>query len=983
MANDDGIKFQVRLATDKIKSDFASASTEINNFGNSVAKAFGAITLGAVSKELFDFGKSAIQTGIEFNQSMSQVAVTMGLTREQMEETGGTYEKLSDFAREMGATTTFSASESAEALNYMALAGLSAEESIGLLPDVLKASVAGSMDLASASDMITDTMSALGIELENSTAYLDAMLKTSQNSNTSFAQLGEAFLTVGASAKILAGGYEEASTAIGLLGNAGTKGSEAGTSLRNIILSLTAPTDAAADALTSLGVSVFDTEGNMRSLEDVFTDLKSTLDTKSLEEQQKILNTIFNKTDLADVGTLMSSLGDTWDDLEEKVKNSSGALEDANEIMSNTPEAKIANLSSAYEALQLVFAETLVPVITEGIEALTALITLFNESPEAVQKLAVIGTVLTAIGTAIGALVIFIGSVVSAIGAIGTALAPIGGILSTLGATFTTVFTAIAGAISLPVVAVVALVAAIAGIGVAVYKNWEDIKVWTSDLVSSLSEFFSGLGESISSAFGGIVDSVKEKFDTIKATVTEVINAIVEEIQNKFSAIADYFSDIANSISDFFNAIYELVVAVFDLINAVVQVGLDEMKAKFSEVFEKIKEIISPIVDFFKEKIDIINTYITDKVNIVVSFIKEKIDAIYNIVNPIIEKIKGLVNSLYTALSDEINEFVETIKEKLSEIVNSVTEKVDAIVNLFKNGVDSIKNFFIDLKNDALQLLDDIKNAITGVFDGFTSKISAITSKISDLTSKITGTTKSADNVTTQSSENIPKHKLGLDEVPYDDYLAYLHKGEAVLTAQEAEAWRNGQVSTQSATTQTSTQSALMPTSEATTSGSSVDTFASAFDVATAYVTTFFASLDEMMSNSLANAIELINQLTSIEDLSIGSSGVITVDTGSIEPTTSVSELTSNTKNETSSESGIIEKLFNDWSKSATDSFNDYIRAYESQVQAGASTSEVGTSTLNNNTSVTLEVSGKELAKTVVEEINDITIRTGKSPLLA
>ena len=214
-------------------------------------------------------GVASIKTAADFESSMSQVAATMGMTSQEIENGSKDYEKLEKAARDMGSATQYSASEAAEALNYLALAGYDVDRSVETLPIVLNLAAAGGIDLASASDMVTDAMSALGDTAGTAENFVDKMAKTSQKSNTSIAQLGEAILTVGGTAKTLAGGTTELNTALGILADNGIKGAEGGTALRNMILSLSAPTDTAAEKMEELGLKVFDANGNMRPMNDL------------------------------------------------------------------------------------------------------------------------------------------------------------------------------------------------------------------------------------------------------------------------------------------------------------------------------------------------------------------------------------------------------------------------------------------------------------------------------------------------------------------------------------------------------------------------------------------------------------------------------------------------------------------------------------------------------------------------------------------
>lgn len=261
-----------------------------------------------------ELAKGAISVGMDFESGMSQVAATMGMTTQEIAGGSEAYTKLENAAKEAGNTTQFSATQAAEALNYMALAGYDADKAVETLPTVLNLAAAGGMDLATASDMVTDSMSALGDKAGTTESFVDKMAKTSQKSNTSVQQLGEALLSVGGTAKSLAGGVTEANTVLGIFADSGTKGAEGGTALRNVILSLTAPTDTAKKKMQELGLEVFDANGNMRPLNETFQDLNGILGNMTQGEQTEVLNTIFNKVDLKSVNALLANSGERFNE---------------------------------------------------------------------------------------------------------------------------------------------------------------------------------------------------------------------------------------------------------------------------------------------------------------------------------------------------------------------------------------------------------------------------------------------------------------------------------------------------------------------------------------------------------------------------------------------------------------------------------------------------------------------------------------------
>lgn len=343
------------------------AKTAMSSLGTGIKKG-----LAAARTAMVGFGKSAVTAGLQFDTSMSQVAATMGKSTDEIKD-------LREFAKKMGSETAFSASEAADALNYMALAGYNSKTSMKMLPNVLNLAAAGNINLAEASDMVTDAQSALGLKIDETSELVDKMAKASSKTNTSVAQLGEAMLTVGGTAKNLKGGTTELSVALGLLADNGIKGSEGGTALRNIILSLSAPTDKASEALKALGVEVFNEQGNMRDLESIFTDLNASLSTMSQGEQTQVLNKIFNKVDLKSANALLGTSVDRWDEVTTEINNATGAAQKMAGTQLDNLNGNITIFRSALEGVQIEISERLTPTLndfvkigTKGLSDITA-----------------------------------------------------------------------------------------------------------------------------------------------------------------------------------------------------------------------------------------------------------------------------------------------------------------------------------------------------------------------------------------------------------------------------------------------------------------------------------------------------------------------------------------------------------------------------------------------------------------------------------
>lgn len=353
---------------------YGKISIDTSGFMSALSIAQKAISVTA--KAVTNFAKSSVQTGMTFDKSMSQVAATMGKTVDEISD-------LREFAKKMGSETAFSASQAADALNYMALAGYDVETSMNMLPNVLNLAASGGMELARASDMITDTQSALGLSLSQTAELVDKMAKGASKTNTSVGQLGDAMLTVGGTAKMLSGGTTELATALGLLADNGTKGAEGGTALRNIILSLSAPTDKAAAALEDLGVQAFDNNGKMRDLQSIFADFNSALSDMTDAKKTQTLNSIFNKVDLKSVNALLATSTDRWKEVSNAIDNAAGSAEEMAKTQLDNLSGDITIFNSALEGAQIALSDKLTPTLRKfvqfGTDGLSRLTTAFNE----------------------------------------------------------------------------------------------------------------------------------------------------------------------------------------------------------------------------------------------------------------------------------------------------------------------------------------------------------------------------------------------------------------------------------------------------------------------------------------------------------------------------------------------------------------------------------------------------------------------------
>ena len=350
-------------------SGFIKGLNSIKSVAGNAAK-MAAVVIGKATTAITAFGASAVRTGMNFDSAMSQVAATMGKSVDEIQD-------LRDFAKEMGAKTAFSASQAAEALNFMALAGYDAKKSMQMLPNVLNLAAAGGMELARASDMITDTQSALSLTMEETTDLVDQMAKTASKTNTSVSQLGDAMLTVGGTAKTMKGGTVELAAALGILADNGTKGAEGGTALRNVLMTMSSAKF--EKTFGALGVSAYDSEGKMRELKDVLADMNAVMSNMTDKEKTQLISKTFNKFDLKNVNALLATSTERWDKLTTEISEASGASEAMAETQLDNLTGNVTKLKSAYEGVQIEISDKLTPTLndfvklgTEGLSDITS-----------------------------------------------------------------------------------------------------------------------------------------------------------------------------------------------------------------------------------------------------------------------------------------------------------------------------------------------------------------------------------------------------------------------------------------------------------------------------------------------------------------------------------------------------------------------------------------------------------------------------------
>jgi TP901 family phage tail tape measure protein len=581
-------------------------------------KMLGAIGLAA---GVASFGKESVQAGMQFDASMAQVAATMGTTVDQIGD-------LREFAQQMGATTKFSASQSADALNYMALAGYDAQTSMAMLPNVLNLAAAGNMDLAQASDMVTDTQSALGLSLDETTALVDKMAAASSTTNTSVSQLGDALLTVGGTAKNLSGGTTEAAQALGLLADNGIKGSEGGTALRNVLLGLSS--DKFEKTFGAMGVAAYDAEGNMRSLKDIFGDMNTAMADMTVEEKTEALSSAFNKVDLKSLNALLGTNAERWDEVSEKIDGSAGAAQKMADTQLDNLSGDVTTFQSALEGLQIKISDAITPALrgftqlgTSALGGLTEAMGWVNEQ-------------LSAFGDALTSTIDFEGFK-AAFDAVGQAISNAFGGTATVNVTS---FGQMVGNVINGLVPVIQGAAPIIG-GVA----------------SVVSAAVTYLSERIN-----MLVAFVQQF--VIPIATDVFNAVAPVMSQLASAVGDALSTVSGLFSEACTAVFGDAQANFPAMAATVRGAMSTVKAVVGPVLSTVRSVVSSVFNGVKSVASAVWPVVSGVVKTAAGAIKSAINGIKSVVGGV----KSTFNSIKSAMTDPINKAKDTVKGVIDKI---------------------------------------------------------------------------------------------------------------------------------------------------------------------------------------------------------------------------------------------------------------------------------------------------------------------------
>lgn len=651
----------------------------------------------------------AVKKAAGFESAMSSVAAVSGAT-------GKDFDLLSAKAREMGASTSFSATDAANGLEYMALAGWDTNQMLSGIEPVLHLAEAGALDLGRASDLVTDSMSALGVEVGDLDGYLDKVAQTSRKSNTDIDALMEALIVAGGKFRELNVPLEESNAMLGVLANRGFKGSEAGTAMNAILTRLTATTGPSAEALADLGISAFDSEGNFRGLEAVMKDVESALSEMDDEQRSHYQTQIAGLNHGKAFSAMLDGMSGEYDDLKGSIKDSDGALQEMRDTMKDNLQGALENLSSAFEEMMISIGSALLPVVKDLTAWLQKAADWFNNLDDSTKENIAKFTALA------GAIMLVVGPLMMVIGFIPNIVSGFMHVIR--------VVKLVGKAIALLTSPVGIAIAAVAGLAFLVYKYWDEIKAFTIESWNAIKEFFSELWESIK----------------------EIFTAVWEPIKEAWSTAVEWLQELWNGIGEFFSELWQGVTEVF------------------TSFVDGMKEIFSPITEFFSEILGTVSEVFTENWNVLTEFLSETWENITTIASAAWELIKNVILGPILLLINLITGDMEEFSANLEAIWGNIKEAAGRIWGALKDQVSKLmeslgeilSNIWDGMKRVASIAWEGMKSAASKIWNGIKSLGSTIWNGIketvSDLANKAKeGAIKAWDTLKEKTSEAFNK----------------------------------------------------------------------------------------------------------------------------------------------------------------------------------------------------------------------------------
>ncbi len=770
------VQAYLKATDNNFVSTFKDAAKQVQNFQNNtnstmstvgqVATSAGKTLTKAVTVPIVGIGIAAAKVGGDFESQMSRVKAISGAT-------GSAFEELRQQAIDLGAKTAFSAKESASGMENLASAGFNAKEIMEAMPGLLDLAAVSGGDVALASENAATALRGFNLDASQAGHVADVFAKAAADTNAEVGDMGEAMKYIAPVANSMGLSIEEVSAAIGIMSDAGIKGSQAGTSLRGALSRLAKPTDMMQAKMDELGLSFYDSEGKMKPLKDQIGMLKDAFKGLTPEQQQNALVTLYGQESLSGMMALIDKGPDKLGKLTESLKNSDGAADKMARTMQDNMNSSLEQMMGAFESAAIVIQKILAPAVRKVADAVSGLVDKFVSAPEPVQKMIVtIGLIVAAIGP----LLLIIGKAIKIFQTMKVGFLALRSGLALIGSSFT--------AISLPVLGIIAAIAAVIAIGILVYKNWDKISKFGKEVWANVKKFASDAAEGIKEKWGDItqwfsdtwnnlksgakglwdgtiqgaknsVDSVKNAWNGIKEwftnlwkgttsglasawdSVTTTLAPFVETIKTTFQPMLDFFSGLWDQVKTIFSSAWEIIKTVvmgpvlllIDLITGDFNQFKEDFAMLWQTLFTNIQTLVTTyvqiIVGFFTAWGQTVSNIWSTVVDTIQSLWGAFTTWVINMAKSIVDGIVNGWNSFKQGTVDLWNATIQWVKDTWASFKQWVIDSANAIVNGVKQGWENLKQGTIDLWNGMVEGLkgiwDGLKQSVSDLIDNVVS----------------------------------------------------------------------------------------------------------------------------------------------------------------------------------------------------------------------------------------------------------------------
>ena len=760
---------QEAATTNTALSKIDVAGQKMEAVGNSIAGA-GKKMMG-VTTVIGGVGVAAVKTAADFDSAMSQVAAVSGAT-------GKDFDALRNKAREMGAKTKFSATEAAEAMNYMAMAGWKTEDMLSGIEGIMNLAAASGEDLATTSDIVTDALTAFGLSAKDSGHFADILAAASSNANTNVSMMGETFKYCAPIAGALGFSAEDTAEAIGLMANAGIKSSQAGTALRTIMNNLAGDVKISGKAIGDVTIATTNADGSMRDLSNILADCRSAFGNLTESEKAQAAESLVGKNAMSGFLALMNAGEGDIEKLSSAIENCDGSAEKMAMTMQDNLAGQITILKSQLQELAISFGDILMPAIRSIVSKLQGFVDKLNGMDEGTKRTIVTIALLVA---SIGPLLIIIGTTISKIGvamqgfvklANGISKLKIAiqggtGVLGKLGAAL--------GGISAPVLAVVAVIAVLVAAFVHLWKTNEGFRdaiigTWTrikdtisgfcqgivdrlnalgfqfTDIVDVLKAVWNGFCQILAPIFEGVFNNIANILSTVTGVITGILDVFIGIFTGNWSqawnGIKEIFSSIWNGISSFFSNILNVIKGVADVVLGWFGTSWNEVWTNIKTFFEG---IWNGIATFFTTIWETLKNVVTAGIMAIGSILSAAFDIITlpfrfiwenckEIIISVWDAIKSKVSTVIQAVASIISTVMNTIKTVFTTVWNAIKTVVTTVVNAIKSVVTTVFNA---IKSTATTVWNAIKTAVTTPVNAIKSTVTSVFNSVKSAVASI------------------------------------------------------------------------------------------------------------------------------------------------------------------------------------------------------------------------------------------------------